>query len=88
MKKTLYKTNQNDPVIRAYKEAVEKGKKNQHILPYGKKWAVTNLASGRVNPVIFDDPQEATQYAEANATSGTAVFIHSPDGRIKERKDY
>lgn len=27
MKKVLYKTNQNNPVVRAYKEAVEKGKK-------------------------------------------------------------
>ena len=88
MKKTLYKTNQNDPSIRAYKEAVEKGKRNQHILPYGKKWAVTNLAPNRVNPVVFDDPQVAMQYAETNATAGTAIFIHSSDGRIRERKDY
>ena len=88
MEKILYKTNQNDPVIRAYKKAVEKGKKNQHILPYGEKWAVTNLASDKVNHVIFDNPKEAIQYAETNATSGTAVFIHSSDGRIKERKDY
>ena len=87
MKKILYKTNQNDPVIRAYKKAVEKGKKNQHILPYEGKWAVTNLASDRVDHVVFNSQQEAIEYAEANAIAGTTVFIHGSDGLIKERID-
>lgn len=87
MQKISYKTDQNNPVIRSYKEAVEKGKKNQHILPYGGKWAITNLASGKASHV-FNDPQKAIEYAEANATAGTAVFIHGSDGRIRERKDY
>jgi hypothetical protein len=87
MQKIPYKTDQNNPAIRAYKEAVEKGKKNQHVLPYGEKWAVTNLASGIAN-YVFNNPQEAMKHAEANATQGTAVFIHGSDGRIKERKDY
>jgi len=87
MKRIFYRTNQNDPVIQAYKKAVEKGKKNQHILPYGEKWAVTNLASDRVKPVVFDDQKEAIQYAETNATSGVSIFIHGIDGLIKERVD-
>lgn len=87
MQKIPYKTDQNNPAIRAYKEAVEKGKRNQHVLPYGEKWAVTNLVSKQADNV-FSNPQEAIKYAEANATQGTAVFIHDSDGRIKERKDY
>ncbi len=87
MRKIPYQTDQNNPAVRAYKEAVEKGKKNQHVLPYGKKWAVTNLASKKVD-YISSDPQEAIKYAGLNATQGTVVFIHGPDGRIKERKNY
>lgn len=87
MQKIQYKTDQNNPVIRSYKEAVEKGRENQHVLPYGGEWAVTNLVSGKANQV-FNNPQDAIKYAEANATAGTVVFIHGSDGRIKERKDY
>ena len=87
MQKIPYKTDQNNPAIQAYKEAVEKGKKNQHILPYEGKWAVGNLASSKTNQ-IFNDSDEALRYAEANAAAGTAIFIHGADGRIKQRKDY
>ncbi len=87
MQKVQYNTDQNNPVIRTYKEAVEKGKKNQHVLPYGKKWAVTNLASGTADNV-FTNQKEAIKYAEDNAAAGTAVFVHGSDGRIQDRKDY
>lgn len=87
MQKIPYKTDQNNPAIRAYSEAVEKGKKDQHILPYGEKWAVTNLVSETANQ-IFNNPQEAMRYAEVNAAQGTAIFLHGSDGRIKERIDY
>ena len=87
MVKIPYKTNQSNPTISAYNEAVEKGKNNQHVVPYDGKWAITNLASGKASRV-FNDPQEAKKFAIANATQGTAVFIHGSDGRIRERKDY
>ncbi len=63
MQKVPHNTDQNNPVIRTYKEAVEKGKENQHSLPYGKKWAVTNLTSGTADNV-FIDQKEAIKYAE------------------------
>lgn len=87
MQKISYKTDKNNPAIRAYSEAVEKGKKNQHIVPHGDKWAVTNLVSGKATQ-IFIDESGAIEYAHSHAARGTAVFIHSSDGRIKERKDY
>ena len=87
MVKIPYKTNQSNPTISAYNEAVEKGKKNQHIIPYGEKWAITNLLSEKASRV-FNDSKEAIEYAKANATQGTAIFIHDADGRIRERKDY
>jgi Uncharacterized protein conserved in bacteria (DUF2188) len=87
MVKIPYKTNQSNPTISAYVEAVEKGKKNQHIIPFGNKWAITNLISKKASRV-FSDQNKAKEYAKANATQGTAIFIHGVDGRIAERTQY
>jgi hypothetical protein len=87
MQKIPYKTDQNNPTIRAYNEAVEKGQKNQHVVPYGDKWAVTDLSSGKAKQVFIDE-RGAIEYAQSHAAQGTIVFIHSNDGRIKERIDY
>lgn len=87
MVKIPYKTNQSNPTISAYNEAVERGKRNQHIIPFEGKWAITNLISKKASR-IFNDPNEAIEYAKTNATQGTAIFIHGADGRIRERKDY
>jgi len=87
MVKIPYKTNQSNPTINAYNEAVEKGTKNQHIVPFEGKWAITNLISKKAFR-IFSDPEEAIEYAKVNAAQGTAIFIHGPDGRIRERKEY
>ena len=87
MKKIPYKTDQNNPVIRAYKEAVEKGKKDQHILPREEGWIVKNLLSKTISQT-FDTQQKAAKYAESIASQGTAIFIHGSDGRIRNRIDY
>lgn len=87
MQKIPYQTDQNNPTIRAYTEAVEKGKRNQHVLPYGKAWAIANLVSEKV-ALTFNNKLEAVKYAKSHAAQGTTVFIHSLDGRIKERVDY
>jgi len=87
MQKTLYKTDQNNPTIQAYREAVEKGKKDQHVLPRNNSWIVKNLLSDKIS-TSFSDQQEAIRYAESNAAQGTAVFVHRSDGTIQERKDF
>ena len=86
MQKILYRTNQSNPTISAYKDAVEKGKRNQHILPQGNKWVVKTFTNGSIQ--IFDTQQEAKLYAESAATPGTAIFTHAPNGLITDRKDY
>jgi len=83
MKKVFYKTNQNNPAVRAYKEAVENGKKNQHVLPRGNEWVVKRADSERAQ--VFGTQQEATSYAESIAQNqGTTVFVHGVDGRIRD----
>lgn len=88
MKKVIYKTDQNNPAVRAYKEAVENGKKNQHVLPRGSKWVVKRADSEKASQA-FGTQQEAKSYAESIAQNqGTAVFVHGVDGRIRDRRDY
>ena len=87
MKRIPLKTDQNNPAIRAYKEAVEKGKKDQHIFPKKNGWIVKNLLSDKASQT-FGVQQEATKYAQSIASQGTAIFIHGVDGRIQERIDY
>lgn len=88
MKKIAYKTNQNHPVIKAYRDAVEKGMNNQHVVPRGNDWIVKRAGSDRASQ-IFPTQSEASEYARSVAQNqGTAVFIHGRDGRIKDRRDY
>ncbi len=88
MNKTLYKTNQNNPVVKAYKDAVKKGMENQHVLPHGNEWVVKKAGSTRITQ-SFNTQAEASKYAKSVAENqGTAVFVHGTDGRIRERTDY
>lgn len=88
MKKIPYQTDQNNPAVREYKEAVEKGKRDQHVLPRENGWIVKSLLSDKISSV-FDTQEKATHYAESIArTQGTAVFIHGTDGRIRDIRSY
>lgn len=88
MKKTLYKTNQNNPQIKAYKDAVKKGQASQHVLPSQNGWIVKRADSTRTSQ-IFTTQKEATVYAHGVAQNqGTALFVHGTDGRIVERRDF
>lgn len=87
MKKIPLRTNQNNPAIQAYKQAVEKGRKDQHILPSDDGWVVKNLLSG-MSSQTFGTQQEATIYAKSTINSGASIFIHGVDGRIIDRRDY
>jgi hypothetical protein len=87
MKKVPLKTDQNNPAILAYKEAVEKGRKDQHVLPRENGWVVKSLLSEKTSQT-FETQQEATSYAQSIASQGTAIFIHGTDGRIQDRREY
>lgn len=88
MKKTILRTNQNDPQIKAYKEAVEKGKKSQHVVPKESGWAVIS-GSIEKQADTFGTQQEAIERAKFVArSSGASVYIHGVDGRIRAAESY
>ena len=87
MKKKRLQTDQNNPVILAYKDAVEREKNNFHIFPKENKWVVRKIDEIK-SPNIFATQNEAEQYAVSLANQGTAIFIHNANGTIAHRKDY
>ena len=87
MKKIQIKTDQNNPQIRAYKEAVEKGKQNQHVLLRGQMWVVKRADSDQERQA-FETRKAAVKYAESVANQGTAIFVHDARGTIHSRKDF
>ena len=88
MKKIILKTNQNNPDIKAYKQAIEKGKQDHHVVYKENSWIITR---GGSNEIInsFGTQQEAITQAKSIAQNqGTSVYIHGTDGRIKETVSY
>jgi len=88
MKKTPYKTNQNNPLIKAYKEAVKRGQASHHVIYSENGWVVKRADSIRASQ-IFTTKKEATSYAYGVAhNQGTSLFVHGVDGKIIERRDF
>lgn len=88
MKKIFYKTNQNDPQVKAYKEAVEKGKLDHHVVYKEDSWKVIRGGSERAIET-FGTQHEAIARAKSIAQNqGTSVYIHGVDGRIRETESY
>jgi uncharacterized protein YdaT len=88
MKKIFYKTNQNNPQIRAYKEAVERGKRDHHVVYKDESWKVIRGGSERAIET-FETQHEAIARAKYIAQNqGTSVYVHGVDGRIRETESY
>ena len=88
MKKTILKTNQNHPAIRAYRQALEKGKTSQHVVFQDSGWVIKQ-ADSQSPSNFFNSKGDAVKFAQRFAqNAGTALFIHGVDGKIVDRQDY
>lgn len=62
--------------------------KNQHVVPYGNKWAVRGAGNSRITS------DHRTQSATINAAAKIArhekseVVIHGRDGKIRDKDSY
>lgn len=85
MNKIVYKTDQNHPQIRAYKEAVERGLQSHHVLPRGNAWIVKRAGASKAT-AIFTTQSDAINRGKVLANNNNSeLFIHGRDGRIRER---
>lgn len=61
---------------------------DQHVVPYGDKWAVRGAGNQKVTR-ITDTKKEATQIArEISRNQGSELFIHGKDGKIQSRDSH
>jgi uncharacterized protein YdaT len=61
---------------------------NQHVLPRSDGWAVKKAGASR-DTKVFDSQSQAIDYAKDVAKrNNSELFIHSRDGRIRERNTY
>jgi hypothetical protein len=63
-------------------------KRNQHVVPHPEGWAV-KPEGGKRPSSVHDTQQEAIDRArEVARNQESELFIHRPDGRIRERDSY
>lgn len=63
-------------------------KRSQHVVPHPRGWAVKS-AGGRRAASIHPAQSAAISVARSSAIRNrTEMFIHRPDGRIRERNSY
>lgn len=61
---------------------------NQHVLPRDNGWSVKKAGASR-DTKVFDKQSDAIECAKDIAKNkGSELFIHSKDGRIRERNTY
>lgn len=61
---------------------------NQHVLPRSDGWAVKKAGASR-DTKVFQKQSDAITYAKEVAKNNKSeLFIHSKDGRIRERNTY
>jgi hypothetical protein len=87
-KEPLKRRNLENPQIKSYVRAIEKGKNSQHVMPVSNGWAVKRVIDSRVIGT-FDTQKKAICYAKDVALSVKSdLFIHGKDGRIRDRISY
>lgn len=63
-------------------------KKNQHVIPYGSRWAVKGEGNKKVTK-ITETQKEAIEIAKKIAKNqGSEVVIHNKEGRIRDKDSY
>lgn len=79
----------NNPHIREYEKALERGEKSQHILlTKDHKWALRKGLSRHATK-IFETQKEAIKFGKTVAKNKkTDLFIYSREGDIRKRVSY
>lgn len=59
-----------------------------HVVPSSGRWSIISSGASRASRT-FDTQGEAVQVARSKAKkSGTEMYIHGKDGKIRERNSY
>jgi hypothetical protein len=63
-------------------------KKNQHVVPSGKNWAVKGAGNSKATRIVQTQNEASTIAREIAKNQGSEMFIHGKNGQIRERNTY
>jgi hypothetical protein len=63
-------------------------KKNQHVVPSGKDWAVRGAGNDRKTAVVNIQAEAIKIAREIAINQKSEVVIHRPDGTIRDKNSY
>ena len=63
-------------------------KRNQHVVPHPKGWAVKPARGQRATSVHTTQQQAKERAREIALNQGTEMLVHGRNGRIRERNSY
>jgi hypothetical protein len=62
--------------------------KNQHVVPNGDRWGVRGEGNSRLTSLHDTQSDAAAAAREIARNQGSELFIHRPNGQIRERNSY
>jgi hypothetical protein len=63
-------------------------KKNQHVVPRGNDWAVQGAGNEKATRIVSTQAAAIKIAKEIAINQGSEMFIHRPNGQIRERNTY
>lgn len=63
-------------------------RKNQHIVPHSKGWAVKSEGSSRASGIFETQREAIARGTEIAKSQQSELFIHNRQGQIRERNTY
>jgi hypothetical protein len=62
--------------------------KNQHVVPHGDDWAVRGAGNSRATSLHSTQAEAIERAREIAQNQASELFIHRPNGQIRERNSY
>jgi hypothetical protein len=63
-------------------------KKNQHVVPHSKGWAVKGAGNSRASSIHGTQREAISAARETAIQHNSEMLIHGQNGRIRERNTY
>ncbi|MCJ2057813.1 DUF2188 domain-containing protein [Methylobacterium sp. J-048] len=64
------------------------GKPSQHVSPSGSRWSLRRAGAAKASKTFETQAEAIAKGREVARKQRTILFIHGPDGRIRERDSY
>lgn len=65
-----------------------KTRKNQHVVPHGKEWAVKGAGNERATKIVPTQKQAINIAREIAKNQQSELIIHSKNGTIREKNSF